>query len=228
MAGILLRVATVASVNVSAVKTFAVGERKIRSAILKAPVAGRVMVRALGVDGDAQADHRFHGGPDKAVYLYGAEHYDFWRSRIRGRALDHLANLPFGSFGENLTVAGFGDLEASLHVGDVLRAGDAVVELTDPRQPCWKLETRFAIKDFARAFLGSGRIGVYSRVRQEGLVGAGDAVEVVERAPDSITLADLILALYFRDDAARARALASTSLPAKLRRRIERQEPEGE
>jgi MOSC domain-containing protein YiiM len=228
MVGILLRVITVASVNVSAVRTFEVGGKRIRSAILKAPVAGRITARALGLDGDAQADHRFHGGPEKALYLYGAEHYDFWRGRIRGAALERLSKLPFGSFGENLTIAGLGDFEANLHVGDVLRVGDAVVELTDPRQPCWKLETRFGIEEFARAFLGSGRIGTYARVRTEGLVGAGDAVEVVERAADAIPLADLILALYFRDDAARARSLASTSLPARLRRRIERQEPEGE
>jgi MOSC domain-containing protein YiiM len=219
---------TVASVNVSPVQTFAVGERKVRSGILKAPVAGRVMVRMLGIDGDAQADHRFHGGPEKAVYLYGAEHYDFWRTRIRGKTLERLGNLPYGIFGENLTIAGLGDLEAKLHVGDVLKAGDALLELTDPRQPCWKLETRFAIPDFARAFLGSGRLGIYARVRHEGRVGAGDAVEVVERAADSIPLADLILALYFDDEAARARALASGSLPPRLRRRIERREPEGE
>ena len=220
--------ATVASVNVSEVQTFEVGGKRIRSAILKAPVSGRVMVRTLGVDGDQQADHRFHGGPEKALYLYGAEHYDFWRTRIRGETLARLGGLPFGIFGENLTIAGLGDLEAKLHVGDVLRAGDAVVELTVPRQPCWKLETRFGIPEFARAFLGSGRIGSYARVRSEGLVGAGDEVTVVERQPDSIPLADLILALYFRDEAAKGRALASASLPAKLRRRIEKQEHEGE
>jgi MOSC domain-containing protein YiiM len=228
MAGILLRVVTVASVNVAAVQTFEVGGKKLRSAILKAPVAGRVMVRTLGVDGDQQADHRFHGGPEKALYLYGAEHYDFWRTRIRGETLARLGGLPFGIFGENLTITGLGDLEAQLHVGDVLRIGCAVVELTVPRQPCWKLETRFGIPEFARAFLGSGRIGSYASVRSEGLVGAGDEVAVVERRPDAIPLAELILALYFRDDAAKARALASTDLPAKLRRRIEKQEHEGE
>jgi MOSC domain-containing protein YiiM len=214
--------ATVASVNVSPVRTFEVGGRKVRSGIQKAPVAGRVMVRALGIDGDAQADHRFHGGVEKAVYLYGAEHYDFWRKRIRGEPLARLNGLPFGIFGENLTIDGFGDLESSLHVGDVLALGDAVVELTDPRQPCWKLETRFGIPDFARAFLGSGRIGVYARVRREGLVGAGDEVTVVERLAGSIPLADLVLALYFRDKAAQARALASASLPERLRKRIGR------
>lgn len=220
--------ATVASVNVSEVKTFEVGGEKFRSAILKAPVAGRVMARTLGLDGDQQADHRFHGGPEKAVYLYGAEHYDFWRTRIRGETLERLGRLPFGIFGENLTIAGLGDFEANLHVADVLKVGDAVLELTVPRQPCWKLETRFGIPEFARAFLGSGRIGSYARVKSEGLVGAGDEMTVVERKDDSITLADLILALYFRDEEAKARALASRSLPEKLRRRIEKQEHEGE
>src|SRR5262249_18793397 len=96
MRGILLRVATLASVNVSPIPTFEVGGRTIRSGTLKAPVAGRVRVRALGVDGDAQADRRFHGGTEKAVYVYGAEHYDFWRSRIRGETLAQLGGLPFG------------------------------------------------------------------------------------------------------------------------------------
>lgn len=219
---------TVASVNVSAVQTFEVAGKRMRSAILKAPVAGRVMARTLGLDGDQQADHRFHGGPEKALYLYGAEHYDFWRSRIRGETLERLGRLPYGIFGENLTIAGLGDLESNLHVGDVLKVGDAVVELTVPRQPCWKLETRFGIPEFARAFLGSGRIGSYARVRSEGLVGAGDEVAVLERQGDAIPLADLILALYFRDDEAKVRALASGSLPEKLRRRIEREEPDGE
>ena len=113
-------------------------------------------------------------------------------------------------------------------MGDALKIGGAVVELTVPRQPCWKLETRFAIPEFARAFLGSGRIGSYARVRSEGLVGAGDEVAVVERHDRAIPLADLVLALYFRDEAAKARALASPSLPEKLRRRIEKQEHEGE
>jgi len=222
MRGILLRVATLASVNVSPIRTFEVGGRTIRSGILKAPVAGRVMVRALGVDGDAQADRRFHGGTEKAVYVYGAEHYDFWRSRIRGETLARLGGLPFGTFGENLTIAGLDALESQLHVGDVLDVGDARIELTDPRQPCWKLETRLAIPDFTRAFLGSGRVGCYARVVREGLAGAGDEVRVAERAPDSIALADLILALYFRDAAAQARALASKSLPERLRKRVAR------
>jgi MOSC domain-containing protein YiiM len=217
-------VAHVISVNVSPVRTFEVGERRVRSGILKAPVAGRTMARELGLDGDAQADHRFHGGPEKAVYLYGAEHYDFWRTRIHGETLARLDGLPFGTLGENLTIAGLGDFEASLHVGDVLQVGDATLELTSPRQPCWKLETRMGIPDFARAFLGSGRIGVYARVRREGLVGAGDPLTVVERAPDAVSLADLILALYFRDAKAKERALASASLPSGFRRRLERKE----
>jgi len=221
-------IATVASVNVSRVRTFAAGGKRIRSGILKQTVAGRVRLHSLGLDGDAQADHRFHGGVDKAVCLYGAAHYDFWRSRIRGATLAGLMNLPFGTFGENLTLAGPDDLESALHVGDVLRVGDAVIELTDPRQPCWKLETRLGIEGFARAFLGSGRLGCYARVRTEGVVGAGDDVRLVERAAGAISLADLILAVYLRDERAMTRALASASLPERLRRRIERDEHRGE
>lgn len=192
----------------------------MRSAILKAPVEGRVALRELGVAGDEQADRRFHGGPEKAVLLYALEHYAFWRGALKGVA------LPPGTFGENLTLEGFADLEAELRVGDVLRIGSgegaAVIRLTAPRQPCWKLEARMGLPGFARAYLESGRIGTYARVEQPGVIAAGDAVEVIARSPAAATLHDLNRALYFEDAAAAARVLADPALPEPLLRRLTR------
>jgi MOSC domain-containing protein YiiM len=215
--------ATLVSVNVGRAQAFTVGERKFRSAILKAPAEGRVMLGELGLEGDQQSDHRYHGGPMKAVYLYSAEHYAFWAHALKSDA------LPPGTLGENLTIGGLdGGLEQALHVGDVLQVGGARVQLTTPRQPCWKLETRMGLPGFAKAFLESGRIGMYARVVQEGEVAAGDDVSVFERAPKSATIADLIRALYFEDGAAAERVLADPRLAPELRRRlrkIQRNEP---
>jgi len=207
----------VVSVNVARAKTFTVVDRRFRSAILKAPVQGRILLRTLGLDGDQQADRRYHGGPDKAVYLYSSEHYAFWQKALES------TDLPPGTFGENLTLSGFEhDLEHDLHVGDLLQIGAARLQLTTPRQPCWKLETRMGLPGFAKAFLESGRIGMYARVVVEGLVGARDEVSVVERGTNSASVADLIRALYFEDAEAGRRVTADEALDPRLRRRLER------
>lgn len=206
----------VVSVNVGRVAAFESGGRRFRSAILKAPVEGRRTLTRLGIEGDEQADRRFHGGPEKAVYLYGAEHYSFWEKALR------RGPLPPGTLGENLTIGGFArGLEQELRVGDVLRIGEARVQLTTPRQPCWKLETRMGLPGFARAFLESGRIGTYARVLEEGSVGARDDVQVLDRSPRAATVADLIRALYFRDPVAAERLLADGGLDPRLRAKVE-------
>ncbi len=210
---------SLASINVGRAQSFDLGERKLRSAILKSPIAGRVELQPLGVAGDQQADRRFHGGPEKAVYLYALEHYPFWQSALKCVA------LPPGTFGENLTIEGWPDLEGELHVGDELAIGDpqhgARVQLTTPRQPCWKLEARMGLPGFAKAFLESGRIGIYARVSRPGAIGVGDAVAVVTRSPQSATVRDLIAALHLEDRAAAQRVLADDALDAALRRKVE-------
>lgn len=229
MGGILRRVSApptstvplqLAAVNVGRARSFDAGGRKFRSAILKGAVAGRVALGVEGLAGDQQSDRRFHGGPDKAVYLYGAEHYAFWQRALR------CDPWPPGTLGENLTVAGTADLEAELHVGDVLQIGSgadvATIELTTPRQPCWKLETRIGLAGFAKAFLESRRMGSYARVLAPGVIGAGDPVRVVARRPQAATLRDLIGALYLADRAAATRVLADPDLPPQLRRKAER------
>jgi len=213
-------IARVASINVGRAQRFEAdaGGKAFRSAILKGPVAGRVELGEEGVAGDVQADRRYHGGPEKAVYLYALEHLAFWQRALR------CDPLPPGTLGENLTIEGWSDLERTLHVGDTLAIGDgdaaAAIQLTTPRQPCWKLERRMGLHGFARAFLESRRIGSYARVVRPGPIAAGDPIRVVNRSPDSATLRDLIDASYFRDRDARARVLADADLDPLLRRRF--------
>jgi MOSC domain-containing protein YiiM len=143
----------------------------IETAIFKSPVAGRVRVGRLNLDGDRQADLAVHGGADKAVYVYPSEHYAWWKEELPGVA------LPWGSFGENFTTEGV--LETSTRVGDVLRAGSAEFVVTQPRMPCYKLNVRFGRPDMVKRFLRGGRPGLYLAVLREGDVGAGDAMTLV-------------------------------------------------
>ena len=128
---------------------------------------GRVAVRATNLEGDRQADLRVHGGPDKAVYLYPAEHYPHWREVLAP------AELGPGWFGENLTTRGL--LEDETWIGDVFRVGGALLEVSQPRVPCAKLAMKSGDPAFGRPFLQSGFSGFYLRVLEEGEVGAGDA-----------------------------------------------------
>ncbi len=173
------------SINVSQPKTIAVEENKaVTTGIFKVPVVGPVLLRRLNLDGDGQADLSVHGGPDKAVYVYTFEHYDFWK-----RELGH-DGFPFGQFGENFTVTEMA--EDKIHIGDRFRVGDAEVEVTQPRIPCFKLALRMAMPDFPKRFLASGRCGFYLRVTQEGRVSAGDVIERVHIDPELVTVREIL------------------------------------
>ncbi len=138
------------------------------------------MVRHHNIEGDEQADLKVHGGPDKAVYCYPSEHYSSWQAEL-GRSLD------FGLFGENLTTAGL--FEDLLHVGDVLAVGGAVLQVSQPRLPCFKLGIRLGDQQMVRRFLKSGRSGFYCRVLQEGHIERDQSVEVIESMPANLTIA---------------------------------------
>ncbi len=161
-----------------------------RSAIAKCPVTGRVSAGPLGLAGDEQADRHVHGGPDKALHLYAFEHYAAWR-----RELGHSALLAApGAFGENLSTLGV--TEDQLCLGDRLRIGTAVLEVAQGRQPCWKLNDRFAVPDMARRLQQSLRTGWYCRVVTAGEVGAGDALELLARPHADWSIARLMRVLY--------------------------------
>ncbi len=152
------------------------GGRQIASAIHKQPLAGPVTVGRLGLEGDAQADRRLHGGPDKAVYAYALEHYAFWEQQ-RWLARKGDAPLPHGSLGENLTLQGL--LEDACWIGDRLAVGTTVLEVSEVRTPCFKLNVKMGLPHAVRLMDQSGATGFYLRVLQGGVLTAGDAVRLL-------------------------------------------------
>jgi MOSC domain-containing protein YiiM len=167
------------SVNVGAVRDIVYRGRSRTTAIWKEPVAGRLPVLAEQVSGDHQADPTVHGGPAKAVYSYASEDYAWW-SEEWGEPL-----RP-GTFGENLTTAGI-DL-SDLRIGEQVRAGTALLEVTAPRFPCWKLGFRMGTQKFPRRFLEAARAGTYLAVVEEGDVGAGDPIVSASRPSHPVTV----------------------------------------
>lgn len=162
----------------------------VSTGIFKKPVAGRVKLRTLNLDGDKQADLSVHGGPSKAVYMYPSEHYPFWKQQFPEM------ELPWGMFGENFTTAGL--LETETNIGDRFRVGTAVVMVTEPRMPCYKLGIRFGRTDIIKRFLTSERTGFYFAVLTEGEVGAGDDMALIERSKQNVKVSE-ITQLYSRD-----------------------------
>ena len=174
----------VVSVNVAQPRAETINGREVMTGIYKQPIAGRVRVRRHSLEGDGQADLKVHGGEFKAIYAYPLEHYERWE-----RFLQRI-NLPLGMFGENLTTSGL--LESAVCIGDVLRIGSAVLQVTHPRMPCFKLAHKFGRPQFIKEFLQSGRSGFYLRVIEEGDLGAGDDVEIVRRDPNEVTVRGLL------------------------------------
>jgi MOSC domain-containing protein YiiM len=207
----------VVAVSVGVPQRIRLGDREVASAIIKEPVKARVRVRRLGIDGDGQADTENHGGVDQAVYAYPVEHYDFWAEEL-GRS-----GFPHGQFGENLTLRGL--REEDVRVGDILSVGSTHLQVTQPRIPCAKLAWRMdAGADFAKRFLASARLGFYLRVLEAGELGPGDPIEIADRDPGSVSVAELIRVSQFdRDDAeGLKRVLASRALSEEWRVRLQR------
>jgi MOSC domain-containing protein YiiM len=143
------------------------------SAFFKTPVQGPVWLRATNLDGDEQADLRVHGGPDKAVCVYSADHLDAWRRELG------LADMTYGAFGENFSITG--QTEPDVCIGDTYRLGGTIVEVSQPRGPCWKLGRRWNMTDLPKRVLEAGRTGWYVRVKQEGQVEAGQDLVLIDR-----------------------------------------------
>ena len=177
------------SVNVSMPKESLHAGKPVTTGIFKVPVEGRVMLRRLNLEGDGQADLWGHGGAFRAVYVYSFENYEHWKHALGRDDLTH------GAFGENFTVEGM--LDDTVCVGDKFRIGGALVEISQPRIPCYKLAMKMGLEGFQNQFLESDRVGFYFRVLEEGEVGPGDPIELVSRDPRGMTVRQVNNLLFF-------------------------------
>jgi MOSC domain-containing protein YiiM len=204
----------VVSVNVGMPREVDWKGRKVLTGIFKSPVAAKLTVRRLNIDGDGQADLTVHGGRDKAVYAYPSEHFGPWSERL-GR------ELTPGNFGENLTTVGL--LEDAVHIGDEFRVGTARLVITQPRMPCYKLGLRFDDPGMVKTFLQAGKPGIYFAVLEEGVVGPGDPIERVAEDGSRITVTEMFLLVLDHDAAPDAlrRLLGVPSLAAVWREELE-------
>lgn len=162
--------------------------RPVSTGIFKEPVAGPVRAGVLGLESDVQVDRENHGGPDKAIYAYSVENYRFWE-----RELNRDAPFPHGQFGENFTVTELPD--EAVHIGDVFQIGALLVQVTQPRVPCFKLGIKMGDPRFVGTFRHSGRVGFYLRVLEGGEVEAGDGIALVEADPAQLNIQDAMLAI---------------------------------
>lgn len=202
------------SVNVGMPRLLAWGGSTFKTGIFKNPIEGRVMLRTTNLDGDRQADLSVHGGPNKAAYGYPSEHYGAWKSELSEPV------LPWGAFGENFTTEGL--IETDVSIGDRYRVGDAVVKVTTPRLPCFKLAAKFKSDEIIEHFLKSGRCGFYFSVIEEGEVGAGDAFALLGREESTLTIAEVnrLYSAKSPDRETLQRSLHVKTLPESWRERF--------
>lgn len=201
----------VISVNVGLPREVIWKGQRVLTGIFKEPVSGHIAVRQLNLDGDRQADLTVHGGPNKAVYAYPAEHYHYWKEQFP------RMELPWGMFGENLTIRGLS--EETVSIGDCFQVGSAQLVVKQPRLPCYKLGLKFKRDDILKHFLRSGLTGFYFSVLKEGEVAAGDSISLLQRDEGQVKVAD-ITRLYHLDKRnleLLRRVVAVDSLPEEWR-----------
>lgn len=181
--------AKVLSVNVGKPREFDYKGRVAKSAIWKTPVQSRVIAKGINLIGDDQADRQAHGGFDKAVYAYASEDMNWWEQQIS-------RTLEYGEFGENLTTQGIEVNDAV--VGERWAIGSTVLEVSEPRIPCWRLGVRMNDKTFPKKFTQALRPGPYLRIIQEGEIGEGDEIKVLEKPDHGLTVRD-VFRIYTKD-----------------------------
>ena len=180
------------AVNVAMPRTVSHQGKLIATGIFKESADRRLRLGKLSLEGDGQADLAVHGGEHKAAYAYPFEHYALWERELSRN------DFRFGQFGENLTVTGLS--EETVCVGDIFRVGEALVEVTQPRVPCFKLALRMGLPEFPKQFLQSRRSGFYLRVLEEGVIGAGDDIVRVGTGPEQMSIRSLLNLVYFEHD----------------------------
>lgn len=173
----------IVSTNIGLPQTITWKEKTVQTGIFKHPVQKPIFLSKMGVLDDAVMNKKAHGGIDKACYLYGTNHYAYWKEKYPD------LDWNWGVFGENLSVAGLA--ENKLHIGDVLEIGESIVKIVQPRIPCYKLGVRFGNQDVIKQFLEAGRSGIYVKVLKEGFVQTGDQVYLLERQSNNLTVAQV-------------------------------------
>jgi MOSC domain-containing protein YiiM len=206
--------AKIVSVNVGMPRTGEYNGKEVKTTIWKHPVPGRVAVRGVNLEGDDQADRSVHGGVDRAVYAYAREDYEWWSAELGSEALE------LGTFGENLTVSSI-DLNAA-EVGERWRVGSALLEVSEPRFPCFKLGVRMGDPKFLKRFAAARRPGTYLRIIEEGELGAGDRIEIVDRPSHGVTIR-LFTEAYLGDRSRLGELLRADALSRAWGRWIEEQ-----
>jgi MOSC domain-containing protein YiiM len=197
---------SIVSVNVGAPRTVEYGNKQVTTGIFKTPVNRRLAVRGVNVEGDDQADRSVHGGPDRAIYAYATEDYAWWQAEL-GR------DLPPGQFGENLTTHGIPVNDAL--IGERWRTGTALLQVTTPRIPCYKLAMKMDDPHFIKRFGAALRPGTYLAIIEEGTVAQGDPIEVVSRPSHQISVAEMARIYLFERD--RLQELLVPELPDEWR-----------
>jgi MOSC domain-containing protein YiiM len=203
----------VLSVNVGRPQLIMAQGVAVSSGIVKRPVNVPVMVRLTNLDGDRQSDLSVHGGPNKAVYGYPSEYYPLWRHELAN------PELSYGGFGENLTTEGL--LDHKVVIGDRYQVGEAVLLVTQPRMPCFKLTARLG-QEAGRIMIETKRHGFYFSVEQEGLVSAGDEIRLLERPKASLTVVELasVYLGHAIDPELLRRAMAMETLSEKWKNKL--------
>ena len=175
------------STNIGEARTVLWRGKEVKTGIFKFSVDEPIFLGTEDVENDNVIDRRYHGGADKACYLYSANHYEYWEK------LHPTGEMPWGMFGENLTVEGLH--EAEINIGDIFKIGEAVVQATQPRQPCYKLDIRFEASGLVKQFIDSRFPGVYVRVLEKGHIKQGDSMNLIERK-NSISVQKIFELLY--------------------------------
>jgi MOSC domain-containing protein YiiM len=195
----------VETINIGEVRTVRIGDRTITTAIWKHPVSGPIAIEGVNVRGDDQADRTVHGGPDKAVYAYALEDTAWWASELS-------RPLGPGAFGENLSLRGVDVSQA--RIGERWALGNTLLEVRQPRLPCFKLALRHSDRSLPRRFARAGRPGAYLGIVEPGSVSAGDRLEIVYRPDHKITVA-LVAHVFLHDHSRSHELLAAAALPAQ-------------
>lgn len=182
----------VISTNIAEIKTFLWRGKEVQTGIYKYPVDQPIFLDLEDVEGDHVIDRRYHGGVDKACYLYSLDHYEYWKEKYPDLAWN------YGMFGENLTVEGFD--EHTIKIGSIYTLGTATVQISRPRQPCYKLGVRFNDKKIIKQFIDSLFSGVYVRIIKPGKVEAGQEFLIEKENSNGITIAELNTLMFHYDE----------------------------